>query len=346
MNRAAYILFLLAASLALQAQNGQFSQYYSSAVLVNPAFAGNDPYLAARLNYNTSKLASDGSLHDLSQVTLSYPVYQDKSRENQVGGAGLTFFRESLGMQGAFTSQKLLLTGAYAINLDQHKTKNLIFGIQGGLTQNRIAMDGLQWGSQYNAYVGFDNSMDAEDLGNLSSYYPVFNFGLIYTSKAKESDLTSNRAFHVGLSADNLNSPRSSFDGMQPGTSPLIFKLITTTNYAMNAQTVIHPSVLAIYSTQSYQLNLGSYISHQLKGGSLQSDFMLQAGAWYRVMDAFIFLTGVKIKDLSLGISYDLNAKNFGENIIYQQINPAVEVSIGYNIKLSGKVFDINAPLF
>lgn len=339
------LLFCFAPFIA-KGQSGQFSQFYSSAIFVNPAFAGSNPYLSARLNFNSSKLAADGSMHELSQATVSYPIYQNTSKKYQVGGAGLTFFNEKQGLQGAFSTQKILLAAAYSLKLDRVAEKNLIFGLQGGVVQNRVSMDGLRWASQYNPYIGFDNSLDSEDLGNLSSYYPVFNFGILYSSVDHQNALFRDRSFIAGLSVDNLNSPRRRIGDFYQAENPLVFKLISTAKFILKPKTYIHPSVLAVYTGQSYQVNLGTYLSHQVNSPASSTAFTLQTGAWYRVLDSFILLAGIKVNDISTGVSYNFNTNNFGGNEIYGQINPSFEISVGYDFNFTSKPSQVNNPLF
>jgi type IX secretion system PorP/SprF family membrane protein len=337
------ILFVFTGVLA---QGGQFSQFYSSAIFVNPAFAGANPYLSARVNFNKSKLAGDGSLHDLSQATVSYPVFQNTSRKFQVGGAGLTFFKETQGIQGAFSIQKILLTGAYAIKLKRLRNNTLIFGLQGGVTQTRLSLNGLQWGSQYNPYIGFDNTQNPEDIGKLSSYHPVFNFGVIYSAIDNPNAMFRDRSFTIGLSADNLNTPKSHFGGLYTTKNPILFKLVSNAKFILAPKTFIHPSLLTAFSWQTYQVNLGTYLSHQVNSTMSDVPLTLQIGTWYRVLDSFIILGGLKINDFSAGISYDLNTNSYSGNEIYGQIAPSFEISLGYDFNFRNNPFKINSPIF
>jgi type IX secretion system PorP/SprF family membrane protein len=328
------------------AQGGQFSQFYSSAIFVNPAFAGTNPYLSARVNFNKSKLAGDGSLHDLSQATVSYPVFQNTSRKFQVGGAGLTFFKETQGILGAFSTQKILLTGAYALKLKRLRNNTLIFGLQGGVTQTRISLNGLQWGSQYNPYIGFDNSQNPEDIGKLSSYHPVFNFGVLYSAIDNPNAMFRDRSFTVGLSADNLNTPKSRFGGLYLTDNPIMFKLVSNAKFILAPKTFIHPSLLTVFSSQSYQVNLGTYLSHQINSTMSDVALTLQVGTWYRLLDSFIVLGGMKINDFTVGASYDLNTNTYGSNEIYGQIAPSFEISLGYDFNFRNNPFKVNSPIF
>ncbi len=347
MRKRLYILpFLFFQFMVGHAQNGQFSQFYSTSIFINPAFAGTDPTLSTQFNYKKSKLGSDGSIHELTQATVAYPVHETNNRSYQIGGAGLTFFKEDQGVNGAFSIQKLLLTGAYRLRLNSKATQNLVFGLQGGVVQNKISLDQLQWGSQYNPYIGFDSSLGAEDLGKSTFYYPVFNFGIIYAARTEKNSLAGDKSLVIGLSADNLNAPKSRFGGIYLSDHPIFLKLITTAKVALNLKTAIYPSIFSIYSSKSYQLNIGSHISHQLNATDADREMIIQFGSWYRVMNSLTVMGGLKINNLSVGLSYDMNANNYSPDDVFKQITPAVEVSIGYNVNIYGKAFNHNTPLF
>ena len=84
----------------LWAQEGQFSQYFASGTVLNPAFTGTVPNLSFNSNYKRGGSQSSDSFLELMQVTFTYPIKKTTSKDFQIGGAGLTFFQEKRGFEG------------------------------------------------------------------------------------------------------------------------------------------------------------------------------------------------------------------------------------------------------
>ena len=94
-----YLVCILSASV-LWAQEGQFSQYFASGTILNPAFTGTVPNLSFNSNYKRGGSKSSDSFLELMQVTFTYPIKKTTSKDFQIGGAGLTFFRKDVVLKG------------------------------------------------------------------------------------------------------------------------------------------------------------------------------------------------------------------------------------------------------
>jgi len=199
----ATILILLCVT--VHGQEGQFSQYFASTSIMNPAFIGTVPTLSFNTNYRRTGNSESENFVELWQATISVPFERKRSKDYQVGGAGMTFFSERRGFKGIYQVQRAMLTGAYTLKLSRLSQQHLVFGLQAGVTQNRINGDNLTWGSQYNRFIGFDNSLPDEFVTMDPLYYPSVNFGVIYSYFDNEDIYVRDRSFLFAFSLDNLN---------------------------------------------------------------------------------------------------------------------------------------------
>lgn len=339
-------ILLLFGSLISIGQEGQFSQYFASSSVLNPAFTGTIPNLSFNSNYKRGGSPSSDSFLELMQVTFTYPFKKTTSKDHQIGGAGLTFFQERRGFEGIYTSKKILLTGAYAFRLSRLTNKTIVFGLQGGIVQHTIDGTRLTWASQFNQYIGYDDTKIGEQLGANPVLYPTFNFGVIYSAFDNENRYIRDRSLLLGLSVDNLNRPIVSIDGLEGAKKSLLFKAFASSKIGLAPRWFIHPSAYVLYSQGSRQINTGLYLSTLVSSPKSNTAVNLQFGSWYRFEDSIIVLAGFEIDNLKLGFSFDLNTQSFDINNQLGANLPTYEVSLTYNLDLSTPLRNISSPIF
>lgn len=339
------ILFFIC-SFGLVGQEGQFSQYFASSSVLNPAFTGTIPNLSFNSNYKRGGSPNSDAFLELLQVTFTYPFKKTTSKDHQVGGAGITFFQEKRGFEGIYTSKKILLTGAYAIRLSRLTNKTVVFGLQGGIVQHTIDGTVLTWGSQFNRYIGYDDTKAGEALGANPVLYPTFNFGVIYSAFDNENRYIRDRSLLLGLSVDNLNRANVSIEGLEGARKSLLFKAFGSSKINIAPRWYVHPSAYVLYSQGSTQINTGVYLSTLVSSPASNTAVNIQVGSWYRFEDSIIVLAGFEIDNLKIGFSFDLNTQSFD---ITDQLGanlPTYEVSLTYNLDLSNPLRNISSPIF
>ncbi len=346
MNKAHLFCCFLISVFILKGQEGQFSQYFASGTVLNPAFTGTVPNPSFNTNYKRGGSPNSDSYLELMQVTFTYPFKKTTSKDYQVGGAGITFFQEKRGFEGIYSSRKVLLTGAYSIRLSRLSNQNVIFGLQGGLAENRIDGSSLMWGSQYNRYFGFDDTLSGEDIGSNPVLYPIFNFGVIYTAFDNENRYVRDKSIILGVGVDNLNRPNVKIDGLEGARKSFLFKAFGSSKFSMSPRWYVHPSAYVLYSQGTTQINTGLYLSTLVSSPAAKKSVQLQVGSWYRFEDSIIVLTGFEIENLRIGFSLDLNTQSFDINDSLGEQLPTYEVSLTYNLDLSNPFSNISSPIF
>ncbi len=347
MRKVVFILCLTLVTASL-AQEGQFSQYFASSVFLNPGYAGLISAATLSTNYKKSDQSEDGSFHELYQVSFTYPLQKITSLKTQSGGVGITASNEKVGIRGLYQTTKVLLNGSYVLAFDRLSTRKLSFGLQGGVVQNKLNFGDLTFGSQYNPYIGHDNLLPSESVDLSPNIFPVFNVGVVFSVVDHYNPILQQNTMQLGVSIDYLNQPRYGFLVTESGENlrrPMILKLVGTSKLKLSTRFFIHPSALIITNQNNYQFNIGSYFSTYLDSNL---NTLLQIGGWYRVADAFIFLTGIQYKHINLGVSFDLNSNSINPNaVIYQNsFQPSYEVSLSYTFDFSSGPINVLNPLF
>ncbi|GAB4242363.1 MAG: hypothetical protein Tsb0034_19790 [Ekhidna sp.] len=336
----------LASSLLLLGQEAQFSQYFESKAVLNPAFIGTNPLISLSTNYNRTGSKSNEAYLELMQASISYPLKRRTSKDFQMGGVGVTFWKESRGFEGLYTAQKVLLTGAYSIKLARLSNQKITFGLQGGVVQNQINGNSLEWGSQFSRYIGFDNSRDGETVGTDAIFYPAINFGVIYSTFDHDNYFIRDKSLIVGASVDYLNRPEVEQQGFGVAQRSRIYRAFGSFKVLMAPRLTLNPSGYILYSDGNEQVNAGVYLSTLVSAPRAFNAVVIEAGGWYRLQDSFILLAGMKINDIRIGVSADLNATSFDVNEALGNRLPTFEISLSYNFHLNQSTGNVSSPIF
>lgn len=340
------VIITIICSLPLMGQEGQFSQYYASNQVFNPAYIGTNPNFSFNSNYKRSGSKNSENFFELMQASVSYPLIKRTSKEYQIGAIGASFWKESRGFQGFYVAQKALITGAYAVKLSGVSNQKLIFGLQGGIVQNQISDNNFQWGSQFSRYIGFDNVLSGESISTEAIYFPTFNFGVVYSTFDNNNYYVRDKSLLLGASVDYLNEPEIKNNGLGITSRSRIFKAFAFSSFKLAPRWSISPTGYALYSDGNSQINAGLYFSTFVSSPRAFNSVVLQAGSWYRLNDSLIFLAGFKLNELSVGVSIDLNTSSFDINDALGNDLPAYELSLTYNIDISRTLGNVSSPIF
>lgn len=306
------LLLVLQVSIACLGQDAQFSQYYSSELYLNPAMAGTEPDMVFSSNYRT-QWRSIVIPYTTSQVSAIKPFYSPGVKMKHWGGAGLSFYNDRAG-DGNFKTLGVSATFAYNLQLsDKNGGTNIAFGLQGGIIQKNVDYTNLEWGSQFNPYVGFDATVDPGEaaLGS-GRLYPDINSGIVFYYNSEQDFNAKKTAGYFGISGYHLNTPNESFIPSVSAQLPILYKFHGGILFPISTRLKFSPNVLGMWQNDVYHLNGGVYfLWHAFDASSpvfQGSDIIL--GAWYRYRDSFIFSTGLSHKNYTLGFAYDFNSSN------------------------------------
>ena len=231
-----------------KAQGVHFSQYYSSPLVLNPAYTGqhDDKF---RIVSNTS---IQGSYFDESVVsgTISYDQQIVISRAEIGVGACYTYDRS---LASNFPVQSFNLSLASALSLSEKSGIGL--GIQVGYNHMNFKYDHLSFPEQYNRLTGhFDPNLPiTENFDNSSANYLNVNTGLVWNYALAKSHI------NAGVSVRHLNSPSFNLSDINSNIKPRFIYHLVYKNYK-NQKLHITPRILFTHQNSNSYMSLGSNV--------------------------------------------------------------------------------------
>lgn len=286
------ILLLVLSNITL-AQDFQFSQFYATPMLINPAFTGNTVQSRATLNYRNQWAAIPNS-KGYNTFAFGY----EHNFESFNSGLGLQVVHDRAGV-AALQTTSVLMSYAYRFRLT--RKFSIKSGLQFGVGNRHINFNELVFNDQLQTGAG--TSASHQDYQDQSRYFLDINAGAIGYSKY----------YWFGVSVSHLNNPDISLMGTgekldlkysahagykYPLKKNIKKKIISSATFAFNYK----------HQGNRDQLDLGLYFSYK----------PVLFGLWYRGIpgknieatfpnnDAIIVLAGYSNEGFKVGYSYDL----------------------------------------
>lgn len=320
----------------LQAQDPVFSQFYNSPLYLNPALAGQEQYGLVNFAHRSQWRALQFP-YTTYQASLIMPYFQDKHKkpDGHLGGVGVSVYGDQAGVGRNLQTYGGNITFAYNVPLSRGDLNKLTFALQGGFIQKRIDTDQLQWGEQYNPFIGFDNTVIPADLDRIQNRtFLDIGAGMFYRYFAPSaSNLV--QSVYAGFVSAHLNRPDESVLEGETNRLPVLYKLHGGIIFGLNEKASISLNYLSQQQSDVNQTNFGAFLNYSMPfqtGGTL-SGLVAKIGTWYRVQDSFIAMIGFATNHLELGFSYDWNTTSLRYN---QRGAGSYEVTLGYRFYKPG----------
>ncbi len=324
-----FLVFMMMAGVT-RAQDPVFSQFYNSEVYLNPALIGQEKNLF--LNFaHRSQWRSLEFPYTTNQISLIIPYYKDKHAkpEGHIGGFGISFYGDEAGQGNNLRTYGGNASFAYNLNLSKKSTNMLTFSIQAGFIHKNIDVSKLQWGEQYNPFIGFDNTIIPADLGQIqNTTFLDITAGAFWRYYASDDQKTI-RSLYLGFVAAHMNNPDESVIDGQVNRLPVLYKLHGGVIFALSEKASISANFISLEQDLVNQTNFGAFLSYKLPfdtKGQL-SNLLTRIGAWYRVQDSFIASIEFVTNHLQFGFSYDWNVTSLRYN---NRGTGSFEISMGY----------------
>lgn len=295
-------LCLFSVSLALQAQDIHYSQFYTDALRINPSMTGNfNGDYRVGLNAKNQWQSVPAPYRTISAYAdLGILKYRHKNGAMDWIGTGLNFLYDYAGdgrlsmleIRGAFAGHKSLSPNLY-----------LSAGVSAAFKQRRIDFKKLYFGNQWSD-INFD--LNAPNLENLSTE----SFG--YLDVAAGATITyqvpNSFNFYLGGSALHVNRPVETFYDTD---NRLGTRLAFNAGAAVNiGQIILEPAAYFSSQKQASEIVFGSNLVWTASNGGQgrnAKSFNIYLGGWYRWQDAVVALTGVEMNRYRVLLSYDIN---------------------------------------
>ncbi len=306
------LLLFVGTACRLRAQvDPHFSQYYANPLWLNPALTGvingdmrvsgnfKNQWAMVGKGYQTGSASVD--FRPTDQASVGFSILNQAA-----GDAGFNY----LSAYGSF---------GYAIAVSGDGNQKVSFGVQAGLINRSFDVTKLQFGSQYNAELGFDPNMASlESFSSTHSTVVDVNGGVFYYN----GDPLSNMNWFGGISVAHLSRPRDAFAGTADGKIPLRSILHGGVRIRVSDEFDVTPNLLYIRQLDAQVRGLGAY--SELK---MQNNGGLILGGMYRVNDAAIADVGYHFNNTIIGVSYDFNTSSLTRATAGQG---GLELSVSY----------------
>jgi len=311
------VLSAVIGATSMQAQDGQFSQYDATQVILNPALTG--MYENADFRMNTAVRSQWSSLSS-SFVTTAFAY--DMSIQKRYG---FGTYLNNYNMAGIMNAFQTGATAAY--NVSGGKANHtLSVGLNLGLIYKKINDQQLVWDAQYDQGYFNTDLPSGEILQKGSRMMPEVSAGIAYrsTNGRKRVNPYGNFAlFHVTTPDESI---------YRTAKSDMPIRYMVNGGVRIEVMDDIYLIPMGIYMRQGNDqlINAGMLAEVSIMG----SMYSVVAGASYRVNDAIIAQVGLKHKMAMYRFSYDVNTSPLKA---YTNRNGAFEFTVVYYGTHSGR---------
>lgn len=296
-------IIIVSGVIPLGSQDPIFSQFYSSPLHINPAFAGNS--YAPVINLN--------SRIEWPMINFAYNTYSisaDRFFEKKNFGTGLIILMDDSG-NGIY--KRFRTEGIVSYRLKAAENKYFKMGLGLAYGQNTLDWNKLIFGDMIDAYSGFtlpDGSRlitDETRPEDLTKRYFDLSAGVLYYS----------RSIFLGVAIKHANTPVDYYfdqnsDAVNKGL-PMRFTAQIGGEVQLTPDDIYHkrffsPGLLYVYQSGLHQLTVNNYFD---LGGFF-------GGLGYRYnftnSDAVLFTAGVTKEMFKIGYSFDYTISRLGIN--------------------------------
>jgi len=289
-----WVLLLLLFSKHSIGQDLHYSQYYNSPLNLNPALTGaNADY---RMVLNTRS--------QWKSVTVPYRTYSAAFDMKAIGigtfhpntGVGLMVNSDVDGDSHLRTTNINFTTG-FQQTLDADSINIISIGVLLGYTQKSFDINGLSFNNQFTGDFFDPTAPTGEPVTDDKMGY--FDLGIGLHGQLFKNET---RQFQLGVALHHINRAKNSF--YNSGNVKIMPRLTAYAHWQQQVNNVtIIPHLLYMRQNTLQQIHFGGHIQwHKFEKVSL-----LEAGVSYRWADAIVLQTGLGLKNLYVGLSYDIN---------------------------------------
>ena len=273
-----------------------FSQYYVYPSWLNPALTGifDGDYRVSGIYRNQWNSIAPFSTPGASiEVTTNNNLNFGVSILNQTVKSGGYNYLTAYG-SASYTGVKFGVAG----------NQRLVFGLQAGIINRRFDQSKFTTGNQWNPITGYNPSVAAESIPITKSMSFDAGAGVLYFD-AKPGKKTN---FYAGFSASHITQPDDKFTSVTTKQKiPMRFTGHAGIRISVSDMLSITPNILYLKQGTASEKMAGAYA--QLKANA-NTDVLF--GANYRFEDAISPYIGFNHKNMTLGVSYDINTSDLG----------------------------------
>jgi type IX secretion system PorP/SprF family membrane protein len=329
------ILVILVGSTA-QAQDPFFSQSYAAPLTINPALTGlfNGKLRVSAIYRDQGRQALESPFVTFGTgLDLRFKASRFGKGYQDYAGVGILFMTDRID-EANYTSNGILVSGAFHKSLDVRNRQFLSLGFQGGVRQRDISYDGIFFSDQFNGTTGYTD-LTAENLPPNNYAYGDFAWGINYSVGGRnDAALFIGFGMHHFLTANNsFYTPIDEF-GIYPDNELITrYTLHASGQIPVGDKVQVLPRALIQLQGPHFMADAGGSLRFIL---SEYAGTALHIGSWARPIwnedssvevSAIVGLVGFEYKNVLFGMSYDIALDPL---VGGRQGRSAFEISVAY----------------
>jgi type IX secretion system PorP/SprF family membrane protein len=329
-------ILLLAFGFCIHAQDIHFTNFRMAPVSVNPAFTGafKGTYRISGIYRDQWRSIGNSSPYQTPFISAEFNIKSGVLLENDWIAGGISFVTDQAGTNSFKQSLSALNVG-YHYSLDKDYTNVISVGLSYG--------SGSQGFNVFDLTLPLDltggpvENFSADNEGNIDRTFSDLSIGVTYKTQINaQGDLV-----RFGITGAHLTSPDISLVNAQtvvdpnnpnpiPNPNPTNRKIgfdkritfMGEASFMTSDRIRVNPAILYQAKSSSSELAVQSTADYLLDA---KKGTAVTGGLGYRLGDAFELIGGIQIKDLKVGISYDLTTSS-----LTNAGGGAFELSVGY----------------
>ena len=302
MRNTALFFVLLCSVLSVQAQDPNFSQFFSSPLTLNPALTGKfNGTVRVAGNYR-NQWPTINNAYTTYTASVDAGILKNSIPEFDQFGVGVLGFSDKSG-NGVLQNNAIALSTSYHKALDENGYSQFGLGFQGSFVSKTLDVTKVKFLDQLRSdgFTGVTQEVFSQQQVNLS--YFDLNVGMLYNGTTD-----GNNNYYVGASMYHITRPKESFNGGEYVLDPRL-TLQAGGKLPLAELNAVHFS--AIHSRQANAINTvigGAYMLNVNQEPSNPTN--LYFGSWFRLGDAIIPYIGLEFGDFHIGATYDVNTSS------------------------------------
>ncbi|MEP6846750.1 MAG: PorP/SprF family type IX secretion system membrane protein [Panacibacter sp.] len=302
MKKACFIILMLACCLPeMYAQDPHFSQFFEAPLLRNPSLAGLFEGDIRVQGVYRNQWGSVTTPYQTGSFNIEYK--QPVGKGNDFLTTGLQILYDKAGITN-FTTTNVYPAVNFHKSLSDERSQYLSLGFMGGFVQRRIDRSKMTTNSQYDGN-GYNPALpDGETFSRTDYTYLDGSFGLSYNSSMNGNE--TDRYF-LGIAYHHFNRPINSFYKNPP--VELNPKWVISGGLRITSSETSFVTIQADYSKQGEynEAILGATYSVKIGEDYEKPKYIVHAGGYLRLKDAFIPVVKIDYHPFSISMSYDAN---------------------------------------
>jgi type IX secretion system PorP/SprF family membrane protein len=296
MKKYILILILFISIVELKAQDYHFSQFHSSPLTLNPAMTG---FMLGKYRVGANYRNQWGSIKSKYETySGSFDMNFMKCKwKRDYFGVGVVFAGDKAG-DLALRTNHFGFSFAYAKGFGSRVKHSIALGFQGNFYQRGINLSKAIYPDNIDESASINNSFTMLDMGA----------GILW-----HAQLGDRFNMYAGLSLAHINQPKNSFLDDKNSRLPMKYSASAGALIELGNKWNLIPSALFQKQGKSIQGLAGSYVQFII-GDDIFSETAVAIGAWGRfskpVADAFIVGARADIKNVLIGLTYDINVSD------------------------------------